>query len=258
MDDFLALLSERTLSGGFVEILPNLTQNPEIVVADKAVPPLRIDIKYSDKNKQMSRRTIILQGISFYADGAAIFALCLAQRARRTFLMDRIEEVITTDGEILTASEYFFGRLGLDGAIQDFNFKKDLDPTRALVSFDRELFGAKLGILLIAARIDGELHPEEMDKILIFAERELMVAERSGALQVPFTIELMSAVEVFINNLYPQATNISDYVKIVNKTPKPDRHKFWRTFCDLISSDGNVSPTERKLVELVEAIQLKG
>lgn len=257
MDDLVGLLAARALTNVSGEVLPDFARSTQISTIESSIDPLMIDLDYVDRDGLKSRRTVILQGISFDSEGASISAFCLAQRAHRTFLIKRIEAVITKNGEVLLASDYFFGRLGLSSDMQGLNFKTDLARGNTLPASARDLLGAKLGILIIAARIDGGLHPEELDRILVFAERELLSAKRAGLLQVEFNLDLMSAVETYIRNLYPMPRDISRYVEQVNKLPKVDRHKFWRAFCDLISADGRVSPEERKLVELVEVMQLR-
>lgn len=257
MDDLIGLLASHALANISGGVQPESERSSQISAPENLVDPFMVDLDYEDRNGLKSRRTVILQGISFDSLGASISAFCLARRAYRTFLMKRIEAVITKDGEVLLPSEYFYGQLGLSSDMQSLNFKKDLARRDTLPASARDLLGAKLGILVIAARIDGVLHPEELDQILVFAERELLSAERSGLLKVAFNADLMSAVETYIRNLYPMPNNISIYVDQVNRMPKVDRHKFWRVFCDLISADGRVSPEERKLAELVEAMQLR-
>jgi len=257
MDELLKLLTARALPAGTAVASPDLAEVTAVSLHSKAIDPLMIDLNYTDRNGEKSRRTVILQAITFDLDGPMISAFCCTQRANRTFLMNSIEDVVTRDGEVLGPREYFFGRLGLSGDMGSLNFKTDLGSSRFLPKLARELLGARLGILLIAARIDGELHPEELDKILVFAERELLAADRDGHLRLDFSLELMSAVESFILNIYSLPRNISEYVKSVNQMPKLDRHKFWRTFCELISADGKVSEDERKLVELIETVQLR-
>lgn len=218
--------------------------------------PLRIEIDYIDTKGNKTHRPFIVQSVCNDFLGGQLSGFCLLRHARRTLFFQRISGITTIDGEYMQPATFFYDRLGIDryGIITDF---VDDQKRRAAYPNDvRALLRPKLGLLVIAAKIDGELHRDELDRIMIFAERELLQAEKSGKLPVPLTLDLLKQMELAVTAMTPDATLVAQYVKAVEKLASRERGHFWRAFCDVINADLIVTPEERELLLQIEKLQL--
>lgn len=218
--------------------------------------PLLIELDYKDAKGVITHRTIVAQYVSHGVDGGVVSGFCLLRRKRRTFFFERILGITTRDGEYLSAPEFFFNRLGIDryGMITDF---ADDRKRRAAYPNDvRTILRPKLGLLVIAARIDGILHREELDRILTYAERELLAADNAGCLPTPLTLEMAIEMERAVNSMFPDSSLVPGYLADIERLTSRDRQKFWRAFCDVINADNIVAPEERRLLAEIERLQL--
>jgi predicted DNA-binding transcriptional regulator YafY len=141
---------------------------------------LALSILYQDASGAVSERTIRCHNLTEAGGFYYVDAYCLLRKARRTFRLDRIAEVIDySTGEVIADVRGFFAeQIGEDIGPETESARTSQRPDRFLnprttnpriAAAFRD--GAK--VLLFMAMSDDELHPQERNLIVSYAKVRL-------------------------------------------------------------------------------------
>jgi len=218
---------------------------------------VNVAIEYRDAAGNFTRRSITIQEISSRDGFPVLNAFCHISQAMRTFRVDRIEAIITKDGEIIAPEVYFLDAFGIDLRV----FAK-VDPTASDDPFHqaqkvRDAIRPMLSLLVLAARSDREFHREELEVILLYAEHELITMERLGSVPAPINVPMLDQLKKVVRDLRPNAASVEYYIERVNGLNEARQKKFWKAMRAVIFADGEISKEESEFEALLEELRYK-
>lgn len=137
-----------------------------------ALADLFVYIEYTNAGGVSSRRPITIKKESIVQGKLNLFAYCHARKALRQFRVDRIEAVITVDGEVFQPASLFWKHVGCSypDAVAD---EKQIHDDRFAATGIKRQFNHELVVLAALSGSDGNMHERELDQIVDYIEREL-------------------------------------------------------------------------------------
>lgn len=207
-------------------------------------------IDYRDAGGVPTRRPVTI--ISIHAEGGnpTMEAYCHMRDANRSFRIDRINYIITVDGEMILPAKYFLDIFAID--LRVFASATKADDPLAGARKVRDALRPMLSLLVLAARADGHYHVEELDVILRYAEAELLQMERAGSLVTPITIPMLDQLTSVVRQMRPTTEPLDYYLSRVASLNDAGRKRFGRALHDVIAADGVWTDDELEFLTLLE------
>lgn len=223
-------------------------------------------IEYFDAAGVETRRPITMLSLDTRYAIPCIFAVCHLRRATRTFRADRIRNVITADGEVFTGRDFMVNLMGLDPAIippfdaarvQNMTIRGEPIPMRPR-TFRSEMM-APLTVLVACGKADGHFHPDELDRIMSWAEREALHMHRANLIDADLTLDEANALGKVIGRMRPQQRTLQHHILTTLKMDAPRLGRFRRALQNVIVADGITHDQEAQFLaefdRLAEAVK---
>ena len=221
------------------------------------VDRINFAIDYIDSSGEFTRRPITISEISNGEIFPIVTAYCHLRQGVRTFRVDRIQSIITMNGEVFEPAVYFLNAFGIDlRAFARVDAEIANDPL-AMAQQCRALLRPALALLVLAARSDRHFHIEELDVILIYAERELLRWEKQGRKGVTVALPMLDQLTIIVRNLRPDPEIVESYLRQIENWDDGARDRFWRALERVIHADGDVTDEEADFLDLVSGMQMK-
>ncbi|MDB6454474.1 tellurite resistance TerB family protein [Falsirhodobacter sp. 20TX0035] len=211
---------------------------PQKVPAGRQLENLFCYIEYRDAKRNLTRRPITMLTLKGEGADVGIFAVCHLRKSTRLFRCDRIENVITSDGEITEGRAFLRDILNVDIAPAPI-----LDAAVALPTFRSQIM-SPLTVLVAAAKADGDYDIHEIDSIVSYAEREAMRLHMAGLVSDDMTIEASDALCTAVRNMRPQARSLERHIMNVLTLPEDARRRFKKALEAVIVADGHIHDRE--------------
>jgi WYL domain len=222
--------------------------------ADTELENIYCILDYKDAAGHKTRRRVTLLKYREGQNADYVSAVCHERKALRSFRVDRIESVITYDGEVFDPRVFFAEMLGL-------RFRAEMATAPAVSarvpvsrSSARELrdhLRAPLSILVGAAIADGEIHLEEVDRIQQYAEREIFLLVREGYIAPAPSLELIQELSRMISVLRPQDRSLMGYIDQVCRWNEDRLDRLMRAIAEVIAADEKIVFQESAFAEEV-------
>lgn len=210
-------------------------------------------IDYVDALGNKSRRRITMLSYVTTEKSHTIHAICHERKAFRAFRVDRIEEIVTFDGEVFAPVEFFTGLFGISFVATPSDFaagQNKRQPLTLSTARDlREHLRAPLSILVCAAMSDGHVHIEEIDRIQSYAESEIYTLHKQGRLSVAPQVEVMDELCKMIAHMRPQRRSMKGYVERICEWPQDRVERLAKALGKVVSADGVIVGEEQTFVE---------
>ena len=218
---------------------------------------VNVAIDYTDASGVQTRRPITIQEISSSNSYPVITALCHMRGEVRSFRVDRIDAIITKYGEVIDPATYIRDMFSIDLMIFAKADPEDSDDPLAQARRARDSLRPMLSILVLAARVDGEYHPEELDVILRYAEQELLEMERLGRLAAPITLPMLDQLTKVVRQMRPTVDTVGFMIAGVERLNGAAQKRFWKALEEVICADGKVTQGEEVLHAMVSGFASK-
>lgn len=230
---------------------------PDVLDNDQPLENLFCEIAYRDAKHRLTHRPITTLGIKRYERSYCLSAVCHMRRALRTFRLDRIEEVITADGEVLTPLE-FVRLLGLDPRIvqppaSSEAVTTDMTQPHRQQRGLRDQIISPLTVLVACGRSDGRLHPAELDHILQWVDGEATHLHRAGTIPMPMLEEAHDLGRT-IASMRPQASTLPFHMAATTQLDPQAMDRFFQALEAVIEADGQVLPGEVHFIRELQAL----
>ncbi len=208
--------------------------------------PVFAVIDYCDAGGSKTRRRITMRSISRGPNAPILKAVCHERRAIRAFRCDRIECFVDDDGVVTECYGFFQETMGIDlGTFASAGSSEALDMAQRT----RDRLRPMLSVLVAAARSDGQLHPEELDAILRYAETEALRLAAQGELGGEITIESLDQFARLLVRMAPQRSSIKRHYEIACQLTGPAGVNFERALREVILADGRIAAGEVAFAE---------
>lgn len=218
-------------------------------------------IEYTDAQGAFSRRRITMRSITEFKGVRTLQAMCHERHAIRNFRLDRISCLISQDGEVEAAAPWFdhiveisesrkmpapqiFGKGG-SRARPDEPSKTKVSPYTAL----RREISPGLMFLVASARSDDFLHPRELDRILRYAEDEMVILREEGRIPGGAEAEAFDKLDRTIRRLRPTREDLGESAERLAAWPLPRMRRLAHALADTARADGRIDQTEAALVD---------
>jgi len=203
--------------------------------------PVYAVIDYCDANNNKTRRRITLLTLKRGTHGALLLANCHERRAMRTFRCDRIAGFIDNDGVVTEPANFFRNVMGIDldewdlaAPIRETNFVAFYPTDQARRIRDR--LRPMISVLLAGGRSDGALHPEEIDAMQRYIERETSDWETRFGERV--SIAALDELNRMLPKIRPQQSSIPRYFAACLDLNPARAARFDRALEEVIMADG--------------------
>lgn len=193
--------------------------------------PIYTAIEYSDAKGDYSLRRITMLRLSQGPHAPILAAICHERSAYRAFRTDRIKSFVDSDGVVATAAEFFRDVLDIDLAA----ISPPIDPAVRL--------RAPLQVLIAASRCDGFAHPEEIEAIVQYAEKELFSVG-----ELP-TLDQMDRLTEQLRRLRPQRRTVERAFAQVQRMPADQLRRFTTALAAVVLADGELVMAETEFLE---------
>jgi len=188
-------------------------------------------MEYVDAGGHVTRRWITVHGFRESTDGNHLMsAHCYLRAARRTFRLDHIRTIFDSDGVVYQPDD-FFTLPGLDFGPAS----RRLDGPG--VRQRREGRDA-IRVLVALARIDGHLHPDELEVILGYIEA------RCAAARIPYDSSDREALCLYIKRLHPDGPVTARSLSGILVEAETVKKEFLFYATKVMNADGIQDPAE--------------
>jgi hypothetical protein len=268
-DDERAAIRQRNSLPAFDPELPTVVSNarltdppapsrPEIDGHRKFIlEPFFSMIEYCDTDGVFSRRRVTMRNIIDRGDRRYLQAFCHERNAMRTFRLDRITCLISEDGEVEDA-EAFFDDVLATAEVETLTVPTPLvhGPKAATVTtytqIRRHLTPA-IALLTATARSDDVLHPEEMNRILTYIEKEGEVAWKAGMVATCLTVDDLDKLERTIRRIRPTREDIGEALMGLRSWPTDAMKRLAHALASTALADGTVDDIEAEVIAELRA-----
>lgn len=221
-------------------------------------------IDYVDAKGVATRRRITMRKVARGPIAPVLTAICHERRAIRNFRCDRIECFIDDDGVAETCRDFFRDVLSVD---LDELAPPSTDQPPAVATADtagtafavareiREHLRPALSVLVTAANCDGEFHPEELDAICQYIERELMSGSRCRKFRDHVTIDVLDQLTDLVRKMRPSRPSLPDHLQRLAGWPDDDYALFVRALEHVIVADGTIAAEEADFLEDIAGLR---
>ena len=209
-------------------------------------------IDYEDANGVQTRRRITLRKASRGPHAPILSAVCHERRALRHFRCDRIECFIEETGEVINPVDFFRETLAIDLA----SLAPLVDEANQNARAIRDFLRPPLSLLVAVARSDGDFHPEELDEICQYAEKELMC--KTSETRFPnVTIDDLDSLTILIRKMRPGKSSISGYYQKTLEMADERLERFAEALQRLVMADGRLAYEEEEILEELNDIRAR-
>lgn len=215
---------------------------------------LHVAIEYRDADGQRSTRNITMQEVGRGPNAPVIKAICHTRRAVRHFRTDRIINVVTSDGEVLTADHFFRNVLRIDLSNLAAGVQEDsLKTARAL----RDFLRPALSILVVAARTDDEFHPAELAAIMDYVRAEVPFLLEYEKFTKPVGQAELNLIETLIRTMRPQESSVRSYLSAVMSQREERFLRFRAALLAVVRADGIVRLPEEVFLDDLDRLRVQ-
>lgn len=158
-------------------------QAPEVAIEPGAkeafqLADLFVYIEYENAGGIKSRRPITIKKEVEKSGATSLYAYCHETKRVKMFRLDRIDCVITSDGEVFQPASKFWKEVGYSIGENSVRSVVQADDRFAATDAKRP-FRSELIVLAALAGADGNVHEREVDEIVDYIEREIEWERRS-------------------------------------------------------------------------------
>lgn len=206
-------------------------------------------LEYEDSAGNFTSRPVTFLQLDRRHAIPSIYAICHLRKAPRSFRVDRIRAIITADGEVFEEQAFLTDVMALDIRPHD-GFKPRPRPRpRQLRSRDlRDILMAPLTVLVACGKSDGRYHPEEVDRIMIWAENEAMHLHDAGLIDNDLTIEDADALGTTIAGMRPQIRTLRRHMEAALLMDPAALARFRHALQQVIEADGILHDAEARFM----------
>jgi len=217
-------------------------------------------IEYTDSNGVTTRRRVTMRNIIDRGDHRYLQAYCHERNNMRSFRLDRVSCLISQDGEIEDAAEFFRDVLAtaevetltkpvsiVTGPKVHIGNSPKASTVSPYTQARRHLTPA-ITLLTATARSDDILHPEEMNRILIFVEREGEIAWKGGLSPSCLSLDDLDKLERTIRRLRPTKEDIGEALTGLQSWPVDAMKRLARALAATAQADGKVDDIEADII----------
>ncbi len=216
---------------------------PELAIIDQPIELEEIFcvIDYRDANGRETRRRITMRSVAPGPNAPILQAVCHERRAIRHFRCDRIRWIYDIDGVVEDTETFFRETLMIDLA----HSQKQVAKTANKVAEFREYLRPALSILILAAKSDGDFHPEEMDVICQYIE-----AEAASEAAASFDIGLcdLDAMQRVVRSMRPHRSSLEKHIQGVLQFDEQRYERFKKYLTRLVAADRKLAPEEEEFL----------
>lgn len=235
------------------------TDEPE-TPENEPLENLFCEIEYVDSKGAGTTRPVTMISLSRKHTMPSIVAVCHSRRAVRTFRADRIRNVITADGEVFDGQHFLTEVMKLDLTPREGTANTGIRPApakrpapqitakesatprgrpKAPPSRDfRDLILAPLTVLVACGKSDGHFHPEEVDRIMIWAEREATRLHKANLIDADLSLDEANAMGKVIAGMRPQQRTLQQHMTTTLALEPERLARFRRALQEVIHADG--------------------
>lgn len=217
-------------------------------------------IEYIDTNGTRTRRRITMRALDDRDGTLYLLATCHERKAARTFRLDRIQCVISQDGEVEDAAQWFSETLThyqWTAAPRRPPKAPDVSPKAPDVSpytaLRREITPA-LTILIASARSDDYLHPREVASILHYAEDEAFHLRNAGLLPGNPEAEAFAKLERTVLRLRPTQEDLTAAFRSLAAWDGQRAARLAPALTATAVADGQIDDIEQSVIDELRAI----
>lgn len=212
-------------------------------------------IDYIDTEGKVTRRAVTIQSVGSKGIFPMMEAFCHLRNQTRSFRIDRIQSIITRDGEVIDPARYFLEALNIDLRLFAKIDKDTLDDPLAQARQCRKVLRPALALLVLAARSDGKFHRAELNAIEIYAERELLEMERLGRAGVTVNVAMLDQLRKVIRDLRPDPGIVRFYLAELQSWNIAARKRFWSAVNEVVIADGLLREEESDFLEFLDSMK---
>ncbi len=214
---------------------------------------LHVAIEYVDAEGNASTRNITMQEIARGPYAPIVKAICHSRRAIRHFRTDRIVNIITSDGEVLTVEKFFRDVAHIDlRNVVPLSGREGLETARAL----RDFLRPAISLLVVAAKSDDQFHPTELAAIMNYVRAEAPFLAEYGKFTDAVGSAELAALEPMIRTMRPQERSVRNYLRTI-LSQRPERFaRFREAMLQVVRADGIVALPEEVFLEDLDALRV--
>ncbi len=210
-------------------------------------------LEYVDSKGNETRRRVTMLSLQQGPYAPVIHAICHERKAFRHFRVDRIESIISPDGEVLDPAEFFRDTYGI--SLADLSNSRVAGVQTGIAGSIvaarqfRDQLRAPLSVLVCASMVDGQVHPEETDRIQGYAETEILALHRAGKITTVPSTEILDELGKLIRVMRPQKSSLPNYIATICEWPEERVLRLARYLGNVIAADGKILDEEILFVE---------
>lgn len=213
---------------------------------------LFIYIDYINAGGISRRRPITVRKEGVSGGNPCLFAYCHVRRAFRQFRLDRINSVITADGEIYQPASKFWQHIGFHtGSV--VSAQPPIPDDRYAATSVKRKFNHELVVLAALSGSDGNMHDRELDQIVDYIERELEWDRI--AMQPNETVALRNHLKRMRITQDRLIESVEELLKNQGKFRLYARQldRFLNTAQQVVTADGVLHPAEMEFIDFLGA-----
>jgi hypothetical protein len=216
-------------------------------------------IDYEDAHGNQTRRRITMRAITASQNGPILRAICHERRAVRSFRCDRIACFIDDDGVVEEPPHFFRETMLVDIADRVWVTNRQrrelppptIDPLLQAAREAREQLRAPLSLLVLAAKSDGFIHPEELDIICQWIEEDMVDKVRTGEFGLP----ILNAMTPLVAKMNPTRASLRTHINVVRHMNEARFERFCQAIVQVIKADGQIAANEIDFLEDLTALR---
>lgn len=217
-----------------------------------ATEPLFCMIDYTDAGGTRTRRRITIRQIVSDPENVWVAAYCHERKAARKFRLDRIRHFITQDGEAIDPDTFMRMMCGFAPNVVQTDAAKDATK-RSLKSFNDNIRPA-LTVLVAASRSDDHVHNEEVDAIMLYAERAAQHMVRAGRIPAMPDLAVFDALPDRINRTRPVRDDVAKAMLRIFDWNEDRFDRFAQALKHVIRADGVITQGESAFLADIESM----
>lgn len=252
--DYVPVVADEDLEMEKCEVEEGVKQQHGAENRKYDLEPMLVVIDYRDAGGRASRRRITTRWISVRGGVSYLGAICHERRSHRTFRLDRVEGVIDDDGVVEEPISFFKSVLEGDPGYVLLPDRpgvqgKTKAPTGAspYTLLRREIMPA-ITILVAAARSDEVLHPDEVDRIMLYTEREAGRLEDEGLVAQCPDLAGFERLGRLILRLRPTIEDVDAALDDIAQWPPNRIRRLERALHGVVAADGEITGEEERFV----------
>lgn len=232
--------------------------------------PYFLMIEYRDARGQVTQRRITTRTVVEQDGVRYLQAECHERHALRSFRLDRIVCFISQDGEVEDAQAWFAEILPISEVVLDAKrlvmFSGDgpnapprqAKPTISTYTTLRRELAAPLTLLIASARSDEFLHPQEVRRILHFAEDEAALLRDAGRLPGNLEADDFDKLERTLRRLRPTREDVVAAIEGLLTLDLSRKRHLAHALAGTATADGRVDDIEQELLDEFRSMGNRG